>query len=157
MVVGGGRVVAAGQGSTSHPLAHTAMVLADLVARSQGGGAWQLTTQPGVSLGLEQEVPVPGEQAIRGASVPDSSRGSVPASGPYLCTGYTVYLAREPCHMCAMALIHSRAARLVYGRASTDGALASLDRLHTREGINHRYEVFRVLRVGGEKDEQSCC
>ena len=148
VVVGAGRVVAAGQGSTSHPLAHTAMVLADLVARSQGGGAWQLTTQPGVFLDLEQEAPVPGGEVSGG--------GSVPASGPYLCTGYTVYLAREPCHMCAMALIHSRAARLVYGRASRDGALASLDRLHTREGINHRYEVFRVLGAGGEQEEQSC-
>ena len=56
----------------------------------------------------------------------------------YLCSGYDVYLAREPCHMCAMALLHSRTGKLVFCYPSTDGALTSADMLHTRPGINHR-------------------
>ena len=54
-----------------------------------------------------------------------------PGAG-YLLTGCTVYLAREPCHMCAMALLHSRAARVMFSLASGDGALVTRDKLHLR-------------------------
>ena len=81
VVADGNKVVAQGQGSTDHPLAHTAMVLADLVARSQGGGAWAFTNSPALSF-------TPAEE------LHSSAISAAPSSGPYLCTGYTVYLAR---------------------------------------------------------------
>ena len=81
VVADGMRVVAKGQGSTDHPLAHTAMVLVDLVARSQGGGAWSFTDSPSFSFTPVQEL------------TPLTS-STVPSTGPYLCTGYTVYLAK---------------------------------------------------------------
>ena len=81
VVADGMRVVARGKGSTDHPLAHTAMVLVDLVARSQGGGAWSFTDSPSLSYN-------PVEQ------LPPMTSSDVPSSGPYLCTGYTVYLAK---------------------------------------------------------------
>ena len=81
VVADGMRVVAKGQGSTDHPLAHTAMVLVDLVARSQGGGAWSFTDSPSLSFTPVDELS------------PFTS-SAVPSSGPYLCTGYTVYLAK---------------------------------------------------------------
>ena len=65
-------------------------------------------------------------------------------TGGYLLTGCTVYLDREPCHLCAMALLHSRAARVLFTRTSGDGALVTRDRLHLRPGINHRYEVYTL-------------
>jgi tRNA-specific adenosine deaminase 3 len=63
----------------------------------------------------------------------------------YLCTGYDVYMDREPCVMCAMALVHSRARRIVFASLNaTDGALASVHRLHTIKSLNHHYRVFHL-------------
>lgn len=64
-------------------------------------------------------------------------------SEPYLCTGYDLYVTREPCIMCAMALVHSRISRVFYGSQHQEGALGSKYKLHVQHGINHHYEVFR--------------
>ena len=69
----------------------------------------------------------------------------------YLCTGYDVYLDREPCAMCAMALVHSRAHRVIFDRANpSDGVLVSSFKLHTIKSLNHHYRVFQ-LAVSSEK------
>lgn len=63
--------------------------------------------------------------------------------GPYLCTGYWVFLLAEPCPLCAMALLHSRVARIFYGAANPRvGVLSSRAALHTMPGLNHRYRVW---------------
>ena len=46
--------------------------------------------------------------------------------------------------MCAMGLLHSRVMRVVFKEQSRDGALVTIDRLQEREGINHRFQVFRA-------------
>jgi tRNA-specific adenosine deaminase 3 len=63
--------------------------------------------------------------------------------GPYLCTGYWVFLLMEPCPLCAMALLHSRVTRIFYGTVNRSvGVLGSRTTLHTLPGLNHRYRVW---------------
>ena len=71
---------------------------------------------------------------------------------------YDVYLEREPCHMCSMALIHMRTRRVFYSRPTRDGALGTLDKIHTLEGLNHRFEVFRgILTSHADIDAHLMC
>jgi tRNA-specific adenosine deaminase 3 len=64
---------------------------------------------------------------------------------PYLCTGYDLYVTREPCIMCAMAMVHSRVRRVFYGCESTFGALGTKCKVHTRTALNHHYLVFKNI------------
>eukprot|EP00899_Mesostigma_viride_P006549 jgi/Mesvir1/15896/Mv02799-RA.1 len=67
-----------------------------------------------------------------------------PACAPYLCTGCDVFLLREPCTMCAMALVHQRLARVFFLLHNPHGgALASTYRLHGLRSLNHNYQVFQ--------------
>ena len=65
---------------------------------------------------------------------------------PYLCTGYDVFLAREPCIMCAMALVHSRLKRVIFAVPDdVNGALSGppgVQRLHGVKSLNHHYLVY---------------
>lgn len=96
-------------------------------------------------------IPVEYRQALESCFMPGFRLGGEPSAdeasrdGPYLATGYYVYATREPCVMCAMALVHSRANRVFYGKSSENGALGTLCKLHTVKDLNHHYEVFKGL------------
>lgn len=120
----GGRVVArSGDFRDAHPVKHAVMCAVDMVAKGQGGGSWDRNRDRC------------GTAASNAAA----------ADGPYLCTGYDVYVTREPCVMCSMALVHSRAKRVFYGCDNGDGCGGLAGRpvsVHLLKGINHRFEVF---------------
>ncbi|KAH9304347.1 hypothetical protein KI387_008751, partial [Taxus chinensis] len=64
---------------------------------------------------------------------------------PYLCTGFDIYVTREPCAMCAMALVHERVRRVFYAFSNRkNGALGSAYRLHGIKSLNHHYTVYRM-------------
>ena len=56
--------------------------------------------------------------------------------------GATLYVTLEPCAMCAMALVHARVSRLVYGASDPKtGACGSVFNLVADPRHNHRVEV----------------
>ena len=56
--------------------------------------------------------------------------------------GCTVYVTLEPCAMCAMAMVHARVARVVYGASDPKtGAAGSVFDLLADPRHNHRVQV----------------
>ncbi|XP_008293288.1 putative inactive tRNA-specific adenosine deaminase-like protein 3 [Stegastes partitus] len=126
------RIVAVGHDCRGdHPLHHAVMVCIDLVARSQGGGCYCFDSYPAC-----QFTPPTSNMFQNG---PDLEAGSQ----PYICTGYDLYVTREPCVMCAMALVHSRIGRVFYGTGSADGAFGTKFKIHAQKDLNHRFEVYK--------------
>ncbi len=101
-------IIARGHSSSSHPLQHAIMVCIDAVAKSQGGGAW-VADRYQCSL-LQQRGAIDTQVSGRVEDVsPDVSHDVPPDLLPavkkqrlakhYLCTGYDVYVTKEPCIM----------------------------------------------------------
>lgn len=83
-----------------------------------------------------------GSAVANVASAADSS-----GARSYLCTGFDCYVVREPCAMCAMALVHSRMRRVIYAaRDAAGGALGGQFSLHAQRSLNHHYEVYRTVQ-----------
>lgn len=161
------RVVAQAHTDCRHPLKHAVMVCIDNVAQEQGEGAW--TGKPSLLQGTSRDVKSSGGSGAGGE--PDSASGPPPLkkpkkSGQYLCTGYDLYTTKEPCVMwvhcrndfyegplhtipppirrCAMALVHSRIGRVFYGTVDEAvGGLGFRYKIHTQQGINHHFDVYR--------------
>ncbi|XP_074550401.1 putative inactive tRNA-specific adenosine deaminase-like protein 3 [Halichoeres trimaculatus] len=126
------RVIAVGHDCRGdHPLHHAVMVCIDLVAHSQGGGCYSYDRYPACTF------TPPASETIQSFSDTEGS------GHPYICTGYDFYVTREPCVMCAMALVHSRVGRVFYGTASADGAFGTKFKIHSQKDLNHRFEVFK--------------
>ncbi|XP_011308075.1 probable inactive tRNA-specific adenosine deaminase-like protein 3 [Fopius arisanus] len=139
-----------------HPMWHAAMLAVDLVARIRGGGAWKLFSE-GTATDRKREcpsnLPILYPDSLESIVIPqfrDSVAPEVKEKSqederkcPYLCTNYWIFLLKEPCPLCAMALLHSRVSTIFYG-ASNDasGVLGSRALLHTLPGLNHRYKVW---------------
>ena len=61
-------------------------------------------------------------------------------------TGATLYVTKEPCVMCAGAMVNARLGRLVYGcRDGKGGGADSLYNLLTDKRLNHQVEVVSGL------------
>uniref|UniRef100_A0A7S3LQ79 CMP/dCMP-type deaminase domain-containing protein n=1 Tax=Aplanochytrium stocchinoi TaxID=215587 RepID=A0A7S3LQ79_9STRA len=65
----------------------------------------------------------------------------------YLCTNMDIYTTKEPCTMCAMALLHSRVRRVFYDESNPqNGALGSQRRIHCNPNLNHSFQVFKGFK-----------
>jgi tRNA-specific adenosine deaminase 3 len=162
----------AGDGAAAHPLRHAVIAAVGAVADAQRArwpdaapGAAELPKRRRLLEGegegaaaLEGEgegaAALEGEGEDGGAARTDAP-GAL-AERPYLCTGFDAYVVAEPCLMCAMALVHSRARRVVF--CAPDAARGALGgsgrRLHAERSLNHHYVVYRLpLLAAGEEED----
>jgi len=79
----------------------------------------------------------------------------------YLCTGYDVYVTKEPNIYEAMALTHSRVRRVIYG--SPDKYMGGLggtgdeNAVHCLPGTNHHFRVFHCNKNDNQCDLWGIC
>jgi tRNA(adenine34) deaminase len=72
------------------------------------------------------------------------------AAGDWRLTDCTLYVTKEPCPMCAGAIVHVRFARVVFGASDAKGGAAgSALNLLQFPGLNHRCEI-----TGGVRGEE---
>lgn len=56
---------------------------------------------------------------------------------------------------CSMALLHSRVRRVFYEAPNLlNGGLGSVYRIHTEEGLNHHFEVYKIIRALSKSDKR---
>jgi len=71
-----------------------------------------------------------------------SLRDATRISDSWRLAGATLYVTKEPCIMCAGALVNARIARLVYGcRDEKAGGVDSLYQILSDKRLNHQVEV----------------
>jgi len=67
--------------------------------------------------------------------------------GDWRLTDCTLYVTKEPCPMCAGAIVHTRIARVVFGASDVKaGAAGSALNLLQFPTLNHRCEISSGIR-----------
>lgn len=144
------RIVAFGHDKSDiNPILHSSMDLIDQVAITQAGGVWSKAHSTDYCE-LSQKVAIVFDVEFGEAdfSLVPNGEDNLLKFGPYLSTGYSIYSLNEPCLMCSMALIHSRAKRVFYHLPSRPhGSIETLTKLHTNKNLNHRFEAFQVVSL----------
>ncbi|XP_030764859.1 probable inactive tRNA-specific adenosine deaminase-like protein 3 [Sitophilus oryzae] len=145
-------IVAVGYSNAlSNPCEHATMVSINNVAQTQLSNINDVPNKSKLNLsGIPEDIHTVLQDKFEGSCFgstwfKDKSEIGQPSDGPYLCTGYYIYLTHEPCIMCSMALVHSRIKKVFYGINSSNGALGTLCKVHLLKDLNHHYEVFAGL------------
>ncbi|MBM3823279.1 MAG: tRNA adenosine(34) deaminase TadA [Verrucomicrobia bacterium] len=69
------------------------------------------------------------------------------AIGDWRLTDCTLFATKEPCPMCAGAIVHARLSRVVFGVSDAKaGAAGSAMNLLQFEGLNHKSDITRGVR-----------
>ncbi|MEJ7139157.1 tRNA adenosine(34) deaminase TadA [Amphibiibacter pelophylacis] len=80
-------------------------------------------------------------------------RAAARAAANYRLPGSTLYVTLEPCPMCAMALMHARVQRVVYGaREPKTGACGSVIDLFAWPQLNHHSQATQIADAGLQDD-----
>lgn len=73
----------------------------------------------------------------------EALRAAGQALGSYRLADTILYVTLEPCPMCAMAMVHARVRRLVFGAWDPRaGGAGSVTDIFALPGLNHRVDVF---------------
>ncbi|XP_063686100.1 probable inactive tRNA-specific adenosine deaminase-like protein 3 [Bolinopsis microptera] len=140
-----GEVIATSSTCTDSLLGHATMKVVDKISLRQNKrnlisseSPCDLTSCNGNGKRGPEHVSQPVKKTKTDPSVPDD----------YLCTGYDIYLAIEPCVMCTMALVHSRIKRIFFGKRREDFGGLIEAKLHEISALNHSFEVYNVSITG---------
>jgi tRNA-specific adenosine deaminase 3 len=91
--------------------------------------------------------PPPNKHLVPPAAAPSAAKVAA-GPKPYVCTGFDCIVAREPCAMCAMAMVHSRLRRVVFCLPDPlHGAVSSRYTLQYMRSVNHKYDVYHLPLV----------
>ena len=119
------------------------------LALDQAHNAWLLGEVPvGAVLVRDGRVVATGYNRPIGDSDPTAHaeivalRQGAALAGNYRLPGCTLYVTLEPCAMCAMALLHARVQRVVFGaRDPKTGAAGSVIDLFAETRLNHHCQI----------------
>lgn len=126
-------------------IAEEVSVVSNAAAPNKSSTSFTPASLPDSSNVAEQLPPQPAPGANTGLTAEPGHNDTDWSKKPYLCTGYDCFLVNEPCYMCAMGLVHSRVARVIFCHADgKHGVLGGKYRLQAERTLNHHYRVYHM-------------
>jgi len=105
-----------------------------------------LVSKEGVVVGSGYNQPISAADPTAHAEI-IALRAAAQTTRNYRIAGATLYCTKEPCVMCAGAMVHARISQLVLGASDPrSGAAGSLYNIVTDPRLNHSIQVIRGVR-----------
>eukprot|EP00730_Choanoeca_flexa_P020420 TRINITY_DN9973_c0_g1_i6.p1 TRINITY_DN9973_c0_g1~~TRINITY_DN9973_c0_g1_i6.p1 ORF type:complete len:334 (+),score=34.17 TRINITY_DN9973_c0_g1_i6:223-1224(+) len=126
-----------------------AETMAALEKRGRAAAAVRLTRRETIATAVDNrtEHPLQHEamELIAEVARQQHARNQGACTEDYLLTNMDVVLTHEPCPMSAMALLHSRVARVFFQHTTPTGAYKTSLHIHQQPHLNHRYWCYGGL------------